>query len=635
MGQQSSHHRVTPLSVPRAAERNPRRTVEIADAAGVCQVFARDSGSGTGRQVTDLAGGVDLCEIEPDGAHLWWFDAGPDGVGRWIREPFDGGARSDVLTATPAGRMYGAATRPAAAAISVGVEGGSLCYVGSPGGTGQLVDTTPAYQALVDLAPGADVIALAGSPDGADAVRILNAGTGRTMTRLAGGSGRRIWPMEFLTDTGPEPELLLVLADGGRFTLATWRPTGGLRAHDWLSFQAEISARWCGPGRTVLVQHDQAGRSRLLTVGLDRGMVTTLTTPRGTILDAHLTPDGPLRCVWTRVGTPPRLLTLPLPSPSAEPVATGLGGNASRADVGDAPGRYRELSTTTPYGQIHSFLATPPGPAPWPTIFLVHGGPATHDRDGYDPQVEFFTEAGFAVVRTNYRGSTGYGPHWRRIDPDRVGLAQVEDLAAVRDQLIRTGVATPRRIGLLGHSWGGYLVLLALGVAPERWDLGLAVAPVADYPAAFAATTPAVREMDRELFGGSPEEVPDRYRTASPMTYVDTVRGPLFIAGSADDPKCPWTQIERYAAALHRRDVPSRLVPIGGGHSSRAAADHVALLTAMRDFAGAVLGAAIPSVSGAVGPRARRRAGGKTADAAVRRRATSPPPDPAHPAGSR
>ncbi|MDG4830827.1 prolyl oligopeptidase family serine peptidase [Solwaraspora sp. WMMD1047] len=637
MHQQHGRYRLTPLSVPRAAQRCPQRTVEVGDADGTCQIFTRDVVSGHRRQATTAPHGVDQCEIEPDGAYLWWFDADPDGVGRWRRQPFSGGPVRPVLAGLPAGRMYGtglADPTDAAptAAIGLGIAGESRCYLGEPGGTGRLVWSAPGYQALIDLAPRADLLVLAGAPGGRDAVTVVAAQTGRPVARIAGDPRRPIWPMEFRPDPDAEPELLLIVADRGRYTLATWRPAAGLRVHDWLPFQSEISAQWYGPDRTVLVQQDWAGRSRLRTVRLDSGAVDPVPTPPGTITDTYAAPGGPLRCVWSRIGQPPRILTLPT-------TTTGSATQPVRPVPAGAPdvraARDRDLSTSRGYGQIHSFLTTPPGPGPWPTLFLVHGGPASHDRDCYDPRVELLVDAGFAVVRTNYRGSTGYGAGWRRIDPDRVGLAQLDDLVAVRAQLVRAGVAEPGRIGLMGHSWGGYLTLLGLGATPHLWDVGLAGAPVADYPAAYRTGTPALREVDRELFGGTPDEVPDRYRTASPLTYVDDVRAPVLIAAAPDDPKCPWTQVERYADALRRRGARYRLLRTGGGHASRDAADHVAVLIAMRDFARAVFGGATTSVSGADGPRAPRRAGIEVTDAPARQPATSLLPGPAQPAGAR
>ncbi|MFI8266615.1 MULTISPECIES: prolyl oligopeptidase family serine peptidase [unclassified Streptomyces] len=574
----------TAVHVPSFAAGDGRRAVETRYVDGLPQIVAWDLTTGQRRQATTAPLGVETAAIEPDGHGLWWFDAAAGGQGRWQRGPFEGGHPRPALDGVPAGRMHGLAFDPRSglAAVGVGVEDRSRHYLGRPGERARLVAEEPGYAAVVGLAPGGRLLATAGCPAGPAAVRLWSPASGALVDAIPGaagdGDGGAVWALGFRPDlTTARPELLLVLERAGRYTLAFWRQGEGIRTHgpgSALDFDTEITACWYGPGRTALVQQDRAGRSRLLRADLDRGTTTVLPTPEGTIIDFSCAPDGTVHCLWSRDGELPRPLTCH-PEPPKRPHRSDRSDRSTTAPRVTAPGGTtgsgrRELWTPRPYGQIHSFVATPPGRRtghrPWPTVFLVHGGPHTHDRDTYDGRTEALVRAGFAVVRTNYRGSTGYGPRWRDDFGHRVGLAQLEDLAAVRGHLIDAGVAEPGRTGLCGYSWGGYLTLLAMGVQPRLWDVGLAVAPVADYTAAYRATTPALREVDDRLFGGTPEQVPHRYRAACPMTYVGRVRGPLFLAASADDEKCPPEQIERYLAALRRHDVPHRVRWLGGGH---------------------------------------------------------------------
>ncbi|MEU6162183.1 prolyl oligopeptidase family serine peptidase [Streptomyces sp. NPDC047130] len=590
----------TAVHVPSFAARDGRRAVETRYVDGLPQIVAWDLTTGRRRQATTAPLGVETAAIEPDGHGLWWFDAAPDGRGRWLRGPFEGGHPRPALDGVPAGRMHGLAFDPVSglAAVGVGVADRSRYYLGRPGGHARLVAEEPGYGVVVGLAPGGRLLATAGCPAGPAAVRLWSA-SGVLVDAVPGaagdGAGGAAWGLGFRPDlTTARPELLLVLERAGRYTLAFWRQGEGIRTHGpgtALDFDTEITACWYGPGRTALVQQDRAGRSRLLRADLDRGTTTVLPTPEGTIIDFSCAPDRTVHCLWSRDGEPPRPLICHPEGPEG-PEHPGRSTTASRgtATRGTTGSGRRELWTRRPYGQIHSFVATPPGRAadhrPWPTLFLVHGGPHTHDRDAYDGRTEDLVRAGFAVVRTNYRGSTGYGPRWRNDFGHRVGLAQLEDLAAVRGHLIDAGVSEPGRTGLCGYSWGGYLTLLAMGVQPRLWDVGLAVAPVADYTAAYRATTPALREVDDRLFGGTPEQVPHRYRAACPTTYVDRVRGPLFLAASADDEKCPPEQIERYLAALRRRDVPHRVRWLGGGHDvGRDPAGYAAAWAAMVRYA--------------------------------------------------
>ncbi|MCX4471708.1 prolyl oligopeptidase family serine peptidase [Micromonospora sp. NBC_01655] len=566
-----------PPRAPAFAADDQLRAIELCDVAGRSQVVSWDRASGRRRVLTEARHGVDAFDLEPDGGHVWWFDTDPDGVGLWRRQPFEGGPAAPALTGVPPGRPYGIAFDHTGrlAVVCVGDAAESRHYLGTPGGPAHLLAAAPGYVPLVDLSADGTLLALAGRPDGPTAVTVVRLTDGRTEI-LAGDRHRRVWALEFRPGPGDDTALLVVVETGGCYTVGTWRPGHDLRLHERLSFDTEITAHWYVDGRRVLVQQDRTGRSRLLLSDLVGGAPSVLPTPPGTILDLACAPEGAVHYVWSREAVPPSRLVVdpatdrhPAPAP---PAASGRG----------------EVWTPQPYGRIHSFLATPPGTGPWPAIFLLHGGPFLHDRDSYDPRVELLTGAGYAVVRTNYRGSTGYGPRWRHDFGHRVGLAQLEDLAAVRRHLVDLGVTEPGRVGLCGYSWGGYLVLLAMGVEPDDWAVGLAVSPVADYATAHRTTLPALREADEELFGGTPAEVPDRYRAANPMTYLDRVRGPLFVAAATDDERCPAEAVRRYVAALRDRSVPHEVLWSTGGHHGNAAAQ-TTVFTALLRYAGTVL----------------------------------------------
>lgn len=557
--------------LPAFATLNPRRALEIRPVDGTLQAVAWDVAAGTRRVVTSWATGVDVAKIEPDGEHIWWFEADLSGQGRWLRQPFGGGPAKPAMKGLPVGRMYGIVFdhKGSTAAVTIGVGEESRCYVGEPGGQSWLVSNTSEYLGLVGISPDGRTLVMAGRPDGENAIHLCTIPPGGNVVQLAGRSGWAQWPMEFNPDPDAEQELLFVVERHGEYVVATWRAGSGIRVHDWLAFDSEIGVRWYGRGREVLVRNDRAGRSAMHVADLNDRTAKRLPTPDGTILTEAPAPGGQVRYIWTRADLPARTLVVHPDEPAAVvpgPVTSPL--------------RRQEIWID----QVHSFLTTPDGGGPWPTVFLVHGGPAEHDRDRYDPQVEALAEAGFAVVRANYRGSTGYGPQWRYGFGTKVGLAQLEDLAAVRRHLIELGVSFPGGVGLAGSSWGGYLALLAMGVQPQYWAAASAAFPIADYVAAHFGTTPALREMDEDLFGGGPADVPDRYRAASPMTYVDSVRGPVQLVSSRTDEKCPADQVEQYAAALGRRGVRHELTWVAGGRDSLDAADRASVVALTLKF---------------------------------------------------
>jgi dipeptidyl aminopeptidase/acylaminoacyl peptidase len=197
----------------------------------------------------------------------------------------------------------------------------------------------------------------------------------------------------------------------------------------------------------------------------------------------------------------------------------------------------------------------------------VHGGPTWAYTDTFMPDVQAWVDAGFAVAMVNYRGSTGYGVEWRDALIGDPGFPELEDVVAGCDDLVASGVADPRRVVLLGRSWGGYITLLGLGRVPDRWVAGVAVVPVADYPAAYADEAPQLQAYDRTLFGGSPEERLELYVERSPLTYVDRVRAPVLIIAGSNDSRCPIRQIVNYVDALVARggEVDFRTYETGHG----------------------------------------------------------------------
>ncbi|MBY8887891.1 alpha/beta fold hydrolase [Streptomyces sp. PTM05] len=586
-------------ALPQAARRAPHRMVFTGDADGRCEVFTWDSRAAAARQVTSRPHGTLRCAVGADGT-VWWFDEDSDGRGRWMLQDFGGGPDTPALAGLPAGHPRGLAISDSGTAAIGLAEGPGLAeeggpaegrapaegpglavHLGPPGGRVEHVVRTGYPATLVDIAPNGALLAVTGGSGSAHAAVLLRP-DGHVVAALP-GCDEALWPLGFRTAPGttsgagappgtpgpaPAPELLLVVRSGDGYRLATWTPERGLRRHAWCAFDTEMTARWYPGRRQALVRRNRGGRSELYRADLDRAVLEPLRVPPGAVLDAVPREDGDVHYLWTDALTPPVAVSsrgTPLPQPMADPPRV--------------PGRALEVWTPGPDGDAHTLLTVPEGArAPYPTVFLVHGGPGEHDRDAYDPAVHSLVASGLAVARVNYRGSTGYGPRWRDAWREGVGLTQVADLAAARDHLVRDGLADPGATGLWGTSWGGYLVLLALGTRPELWQAGVAVKPVADYPMAHRDGTPRLRALDERLFGGTPLQAPERWARSSPVTYAARVRAPLLVVAARRDAKCPPAQVESYLAALRGHGVPYESMWLGTGHDGLDGRDHLKVL---------------------------------------------------------
>jgi dipeptidyl aminopeptidase/acylaminoacyl peptidase len=327
-----------------------------------------------------------------------------------------------------------------------------------------------------------------------------------------------------------------------------------------VDLDGDLSGSWYPDASALLVRRTAGARADLWRYDLRTGLLDPLDLPSGVIEAATARPDGDLWAWWTSAAEPPQIRNLAgdvVVAPEGPPPPPGV--------------PVEDLVLETPAGRLHALLTRPASERPpggYPAVFDVHGGPAAHDEDAYDARSAALSDAGYLVVRVNYRGSTGYGAAWRDALEAAPGLTELEDLASVHAELVRRGEIDPERVGISGGSWGGYLALLALGTQPGLWRVGVAIVPVADYVTAYADEMEGLKAYDRALFGGSPDDVPDAYRRSSPLTYVENVQAPVLILAGENDPRCPLRQVRNYVARLEELGKPHRLHTYEAGHGA-------------------------------------------------------------------
>ena len=154
------------------------------------------------------------------------------------------------------------------------------------------------------------------------------------------------------------------------------------------------------------------------------------------------------------------------------------------------------------------------------------------------------------------------------------------------DDLIEKGIADPARAVVAGNSWGGYITLMSLGLHPDRYALGLAGVPVADYPAAYEDEAELLRAYDRTLFGGGGlEDLPELYVERSPMTYIENVRAPVLILAGDNDSRCPIRQILNYCNRLTELGREFELYRFEAGHGSMVMDEQIRQMRLRLDYA--------------------------------------------------
>lgn len=363
----------------------------------------------------------------------------------------------------------------------------------------------------------------------------------------------------------------------GRWEPMVWDVATGAEEELAIDLPGDVSAEWYPDGSALLVAHSHEARSELWRYDLAGRELVRVDTPPGTVSGAW--PRGPTG-PWSTCGPRP---------PSPRPYGPPRAGSSWTLPASRPPGRCRmeDVWVEGPGGRIHALAQRPAyhGEGPFPTVFEIHGGPTWHDSDVFAATPAAWLDHGFAVVRVNYRGSTGYGREWTDALKHRVGLIELEDIAAVREWAVASGLADPARLVLSGGSWGGYLTLLGLGTQPDAWAVGLAAVPVADYVTAYHDEMEALKALDRTLFGGTPEEVPDRFEASSPLTYVDAVKAPVHIAAGVNDPRCPIRQIDNYVDRLVARGAEHEVYRYDAGHGSLVVEERIKQVRMELEFA--------------------------------------------------
>lgn len=577
------------VSLPDWADEAPDRALFVSNATGTYELYAWDRATGAQRQVTDRANGTTDGVLPPDGREIWWFDdTDGDEFGVWRRQPFEGGedvvAVPGLEASYPAGLALG---RDGTAVVGRSTdEEGSTVHVVLPGGEGPVeIYRHRESGGVGDLSHDSSLIAIEHTEHGDamhSALRVLRP-DGSTVADLddtKGGTEELGLEVLGFAPVAGDTRLLVGHQRRGRWEPMIWDPVAGTETELAIDLPGDVSADWYPDGSALLIGHSFEARSELWRYGIGARTLTRVETPAGSVSGATARPDGSIEYLW---------------SSAAQPSAVR---STNGGVVLDAPGARAPESVPVetvwvegPGGRIHALVQKPAdGEGPFPTLFEIHGGPTWHDSDAFAAGPAAWVDHGYAVVRVNYRGSTGYGREWTDALKHRVGLIELEDIAAVREWAVASGLADPARLVLAGGSWGGYLTLLGLGVQSGDWALGVAAVPVADYVTAYHDEMEALKAMDRTLLGGTPEEVPERFAASSPLTYVDEVRVPVYISAGVNDPRCPIRQIDNYVERLAARDAVHEVYRYDAGHGSLVVEERIKQVRLEIDFARRHLG---------------------------------------------
>ncbi len=241
--------------------------------------------------------------------------------------------------------------------------------------------------------------------------------------------------------------------------------------------------------------------------------------------------------------------------------------------------------------EIPAYLTLPKGvPAKGlPTIVVPHGGPWARDAFGYSPMAQFFANRGYAVLQPNFRGSTGYGEKFLNAANNQWGEKMQDDITWGVKHLISEGIADPKRVAILGGSYGGYAALAGVAFTPDVYAAGVSIVGPSNLMT-LLESIPPYWEAGRKMFHmrmGDPTtpEGKKQLERQSPLFSAQKIKTPLLVIQGANDPRVKKAESDQIVIALRDRSFPVEyLVAPDEGHGFARPVNNMAMYATIEKF---------------------------------------------------
>jgi dipeptidyl aminopeptidase/acylaminoacyl peptidase len=527
--------------------------------AGLPQVWQMSLETGEASQISAHDEKVATLRRAPkDDRLLWSIDAGGDERHQlWLREP---GGEPRSLTALPDvihdfGAFSPDGTRIAFASNDRAPTGLDIIVMDIATGERRRLLRGEGQRSVTNWSPAGDrLIVLEDRSSGDQSLFLVDVATGAS-AELPRTGQTRYAAARFAAD-GTSILALTDHGDSDFMRLCRFEIESGTFTPVFAAPGRDVEAWSLSPDGALLatIENDRGyAILRVGAAGMEREPVANL--PVGIVGDLGWAPDSTaLAFVAQGPTTPPGLWLWK----AAANAARLLWQPDIQADSGIDPASLRPLeliSWTSEDGTIvpgwFARPATPPPSGGYPSIVWVHGGPASQTRANWRPDIQMLLAQGFAVMMPNVRGSTGYGRTWMESDDIERRPVAVADLVAGRAWLAAQSGIAPERIGIMGQSYGGWMVLAAITQHPNLWRAAIDYYGIADWFTLLRDTGPWRRSHRAQEYGvpGRDDEV---LEALSPIRLVGAVTAPLLVAHGDRDPRVPMNESDQFVDAMEK-----------------------------------------------------------------------------------
>lgn len=369
--------------------------------------------------------------------------------------------------------------------------------------------------------------------------------------------------------------------DGATLAVTTDEKTG--QPHAGAYSVAGKSWRWLKPtpwkqwsgvvtpdGRTMIVRTNDNGRTTLSRVELASMAETVLSLAPGRNLTAGsqaVSPDGrQMLVVHSGADAPTSLYLYDLAANSAaQAVPLAMASLTSATLPGSQIVTYKSFD-----GTLISAIVTMPfnlkRDGANPAIVIPHGGPSDQAEDGFSRLATAFATRGYVVIQPNFRGSTGYGKAFQEANFKDLGGGDLKDTVAAKHFLVASGYVDPKKVGIFGGSYGGFMAMMAIGRTPDEFAAAVQWYGIINWRTMYRDQDALLQAYQRTLIG-TPDENPAVYDAVSPLTYIKAAKAPLLSIQGENDIRVPRGQAQEVADLLAAKgNVVETVFYPGEGH---------------------------------------------------------------------
>ena len=240
--------------------------------------------------------------------------------------------------------------------------------------------------------------------------------------------------------------------------------------------------------------------------------------------------------------------------------------------------------------EVPSILYKPKGASATskvPALVLVHGGPGGQTRVGYSALTQYLVNHGYAVLGVNNRGSSGYGKSFFTSDDGKHGREPLWDCVEAKKYLASLGYVDERKIGIMGGSYGGYMVLAALAFKPQEFAVGVDLFGVSNWVRTLQSIPPYWESFRKSLYKeiGDPSTELENLRAVSPLFHADKIVKPLIVLQGANDPRVIKPESDEIVENIKKRGgVVEYVLFDNEGHGFTKKANEIRAYKGILDF---------------------------------------------------